>query len=585
VYSLGAVLYVLLTGFLPFETKDWRKQRFDEFLRRLREEDPPRPSTKIEIKKESSKAAAETRGTEPKHLASLLHGDLDWITMKALEKDRARRYGSPSELAADIGCYLNHEPVIARPASTGYRLRKYVRRHRVGVAVAAGLLFLLAGFAVMQAVQLRRITRERDRANRITDFMTNMFKVSDPSEAQGNSVTAREILDKASKDIDTGLAKDQELRAQMMHIMGTVYTNLGIYPRAQSLLEQASQIRGRELGPEKPDTLVTATELAWTLRQEGHYADAEKLLRPTLEAERRVLGENHPATLESMVIMGNVERNLGHFSQAQSLLEGALNTRRRKLGPEDPNTLAVADELALVLRDEGQYAEAEKLLRPTLEAERRVLGPDHPSTVTSLGRLAMLLRAEADNGDREHLAEAETLGREAVAISRRVLGADHRFTLAWAYNLALTLQMENQYAQGDKLLRETLETERRVLGPEHPDTLASMDGLAWSLMRQGHYGQAEKLESEIFQIRRRVLGPEAPDTAFATYQLGCLAAHRGNRDKAFSLLQEAVDHGAPPWLDLDIQEDEDLRSLHGDPRFDALVAHAKERAAAAQKKQ
>src|SRR5262249_27415036 len=139
VYSLGVVLYVLLTGFLPLEPKDWRNEPLDAFLRRLREEEPPRPSTKVSTKKESSKAIAAARRSEPKHLVSLLNGDLDWISIKALEKDRARRYGTPSELAADIGRYLNHEPVIARPSSTGYRLRKYVRRHSMGVAIVAGL--------------------------------------------------------------------------------------------------------------------------------------------------------------------------------------------------------------------------------------------------------------------------------------------------------------------------------------------------------------------------------------------------------------------------------------------------------------
>jgi eukaryotic-like serine/threonine-protein kinase len=142
--------------------------------------------------------------------------------MKALEKERDRRYGTPTELAADIGRYLNHEPVTARPASTVNRLRKYVRCNRAGVAVGVGLATLLVTFAVTQAVQLRCITRERDRTNRIAAFMTSMFKVSDPSEARGNSIDAREILNKSSKEIETGLAQDPGLRAQMTTVMGEV---------------------------------------------------------------------------------------------------------------------------------------------------------------------------------------------------------------------------------------------------------------------------------------------------------------------------------------------------------------------------
>ncbi len=198
---------------------DLNKLAYDEVLRQLREQDVLRPSTKLRTQGAASATTAQNRCTDISALSGQLRGDADAIALKALEKDRKRRYSTPTELAADIGRYLRHEPVTAHAPSVGYRARKYIRRHRVGVAVAAAGVLLLAGFAIAQAVELRNIRRERDRADRIAEFMTGMFKVSDPSEARGNTVTARQILDKGAQQISTGLSNDPELQAQMMYTM------------------------------------------------------------------------------------------------------------------------------------------------------------------------------------------------------------------------------------------------------------------------------------------------------------------------------------------------------------------------------
>jgi len=618
VYSLGAILYELMTGVLPFETTDWKKQP-EEFLRQLREEDPPRPSTKINTNRDTSTSNAEARNTEPKQLATLLQGDLDWIALKALEKDRERRYATPSQLASDIENYLGNQPVIARPVSTAYRVRKYVRRNRVGVMVFSGALTLLMAFAVMQAMELRRITRERDRADRITEFMTNMFQVSDPSQAQGNTITAREILDKSSKEIDSKLAKDPELQAQLMHVMGQVYGNLGLYGIAHGLLTRAVETRSHLLGLDNPQTLNSMDQLGWNLSREGRYTEAEKLQRETLDALRRVLGPQHPNTLEAMSNLAWSLKEEGRYAEAEKLQREALELRSRVLGPDHPDTVASMTQLAASFTGEGDFAQAEKLDKEALDIQRRVLGPEHPQTLMSMNNLGTTLSqeghyAEAEKLQRETLdiqsrilglqhpdtgrsminlsdtlqqerryAEAEKVLREAIEVERRVLGREHPLTLSAMNNLVNTLNKEGHWVEAEQLGRDTLQIRRRVLGPEHRSTLMSMENLAYSLMGEGHNADAEKLQRETIDIQRRILGPDHPDTGDAVYTLAVIEEHEGKRDEALKTLRDAIEHGLPPEEGLDMQTDPDLKSLHGDPRFAALVAETKKRATPAQK--
>jgi eukaryotic-like serine/threonine-protein kinase len=613
VYSLGVVLYVLLTGSLPFDTK---KKTAHEVLRQLREEEPPRPSTKLRQDKATSASSAMLRGSVPGDLVNALRGDLDCIAMKALEKDRERRYGTPSELATDINRYLNNEPVTARPASAGYRLQKYVRRHRMGVALAAGLVLLLAGFATVQAMQLRRITHERDRADRVTDFMTGMFKVSDPSEARGNSITAREILDKSAKDIDSALAKDPELQAQMMDVMGQVYGNLGLYSRAQSLLTQVVETRRRVLGPSNPQTLASMDQLGWTLNREGRYPEAEKLQRETLEARRHALGPQHSDTLKSMTNLSTTLTLEAHYADAEKLERETLDIQRRVLGPEDPEVLRSMSNLAATLYREGRYAETETLQQETIALQTRILGGEHPDTLRTMSNLGNTLNKEGRFADaakvqkttldlRRHVLgaehpdtlvattdlaaslrrqgqylEAEKLERETLDVQRRVLGAEHPSTLTSMNNLSNTLIFEHRFADAEKLLRAALEIQRRVLGPEHPETVRSMVNLATSVVHQGRYDEAEKLEREALDIRRRVLTPDHPDTALSLYNLAVLEVRRRKAEEALKFLREAVDHGLPGRTILGIEKDQDFIPLHGNEDFAALVKYGKEKVTA-----
>jgi eukaryotic-like serine/threonine-protein kinase len=584
VYSLGVILYQLLAGVLPFEVKALRAAGLEEILRVIREQEPPKPSTRIRSLGPASAASAEKRQEEPRSFVRHLQGELDWVTMKALEKDRIRRYGSPAELSADIGHYLRNEPVLAHPPSAAYRASKFVRRHRWAVAAAASAVVLLITFAAVTAVQARRIAAERDRASRqaeaaqrVANFMKGMFKMSDPSQARGNSITARELLDRASKEIDTGLAKEPGTQAQLMDVMGEVYESLGLYPQAQPLFEHALDIQRRVYGPRNPETLRSADDLAWLLLEEGHYAEAEKLVRETLDIERQVLGQEDPDTLKSMRVLAATLHREGHYADAEKMEREELDIERRVLGPEHQDTLKTLNNLAGVLRDEGRYAEEEKTEREVLDIRRRLLGPEDPQTLITMNNLASTL----DNEKR--YAEAESMDRQVIDIRRRVLGPEHPETVRTLNDLARTLDDQGSYPEAEKMYRDVIDIRRRVLGPEHPDTLMAIMSLGAPLEQEGRYAEAEKLDREVLEIQRRVLGPEHPDTAITVYGLSCLAARQGHKDQALSLLRESVDHGLPPWGDLAVDKDPDLKSLHDDPRFAVIVADAKDHAAAAQK--
>jgi serine/threonine protein kinase len=527
VYSLGVVLFVLLTGLQPFEPAH-PGQSVHELLRKLREEDPPSPSAKVTEDRATLATTAEARGTEAPQLLSILRGDLDWIAMKALERDRARRYATPLELAADLQRYLDHEPVLARPAGTGYRLRKYARRHRVAVGVSAGLLLLLTAFSLLQGLELRRTTRERDRANqerdraaRITDFMTGMFKVADPSEARGNSVTAREILDKASKEMGKSLSKDPQVQAQMMSVMASTYLNLGLYARAEELAKSALDARSRLLGPRDRETLESMTQLGSILYHEGRYTESEKQSREALLAERQALGPEDPLTLETMAHDAINRLEQGHYEDGEKQLRQVLEADERVLGRENSQSLNAMFDLATAIWLQSRNAEAEAQYRELLGIERRVLGPDHPESLRALANLAMVVHAQG------RWAEAEPLYREVVSTEQRVVGADNpQITFAMA-NLAALLTTEGRLAESEKIYRDVLAIRLRSVGPESPSTLLAQEDVADLLLKQGRDQEAEQMQRDTLSVQLRVLGPQHPNTLVSEAHLaGILIAEK-----------------------------------------------------------
>jgi non-specific serine/threonine protein kinase/serine/threonine-protein kinase len=479
VYSLGVLLYELLVGTLPFEGGDLRRAGVDEIRRTIREKDPLRPSTRITQSGPASIPAAEHRRSEPAKLAAVLRGDLDWITMKALEKDRTRRYQTANALALDVRRHLNDEPVLAGPPGAAYRTRKFVRRHRTGVAAGTALVVLLLAFAAIMTVQAGRIARERDRANQeaatatqVSDFLVGMFRVSDPSEARGNTLTAREILATGAVQLEGGLRDQPQVQARLQATIGAVYTGLGMYAAAQPLLERALQTQKQVLGEDSPESLTTANHLANVYWYQGKFQQAEHLYRDIVQRRRRVLGDDHPDTLRANYDLASAYAAQKRWDEFERLGRDVLAKQRRVLGDAHADTLSSLNNLQYFYYEQGRYAEAERLAVEVSEGRRRLHGDDHPETLGALHNVATIYDALG------RYSEAEPLYLRTLAASRRVLGDDHAQTCRTFSTLASMYMRQRRYREAESAALAAYRGYVKGFGEDHDVTRSAVERLA-----------------------------------------------------------------------------------------------------------
>jgi len=515
VYALGVVFYELLAGRLPYTVSP----RLHEAVQTIREEEP-RPL-----------------GT----VSNAFRGDIETIVAKALEKDKARRYASAAELAADIRRYLQDEPVMARPASTTYQLQKFARRHTAVVLAAAAVFVVLVAGIIVSTREAARASAESATSRAINDFLQNDLLAQAsaanqlPNTKPDPDLKVRTALDRAATRITGRFDRQPQVEAALRDTVGQTYMDLGLYAEARTQLERALDLRRRFLGAKNPETLTTMNRLGNAVFLEGKYPEAEALLSQTLEIQRRVLGPEDLNTLTALNTLASVYWAQGKYPQAEAVDSQTLKIRRRVLGPEHPETLRSMNNLAIVYDEEGKYAQAEALQSQTLDMRRRVLGPEHPDTLASMNNLANVYWAEGK------YAEAETLQTQTLEVRRRVLGAEHPNTLTSMINLANVYSDQGKYAQSAALDSQILEIQRRVLGPEHHDTLMSMNNLAEDYRAQGKYVQAVALASQTLEIRRRVLGPRNRYTLTSMDNLAGAYAAQGDYTRAEPLFMQSLD--------------------------------------------
>ncbi len=527
VYSLGVVLYEMLAGCLPFGRDRYRTGGLAGIVRLLREEDPPRPSARVTQSDSDTEESARRRRTGVGRLIRDLEGDLDWIVMRCLEKDRNRRYGSTQELSQDIRRHLRHQPVEARPPSLGYRARRFARRHRVGVGIVAAGFAVLVGVAITTSVQSARVATERDRANReamlageVSDFLVDLFRIADPRAARGNTVTAREILDRGAERIGGSDWSDPRVQTRLLHVMGEVYQGLGLAPEARSLYERALALDTEFLGETDPETLESRFRVAMSQAVAGEYDAAEAGLRSVLAEQAQVLGRRHRATSSTLRGLAHLLRNTGRVQEAEPLYDEALAIQREILGPDDPHTIRTENELGILYWSQGRYEEAEPLLTESLRRAEQHFGSDDPRTLTYRNNMAAFEHTVArgrDAGARR--VRAERLYRECLDTQRRILGSEHPETLRTIYNLGSLLLADERYGEAVPLLQEAAGGRARVLGPSHRATLLARINLAHVLRKSGEVDRARSLLDSVLVAQRAVLDPYHREIRFTVSEL------------------------------------------------------------------
>jgi serine/threonine protein kinase/tetratricopeptide (TPR) repeat protein len=557
VYAIGVLLYELLTGATPFDSERMRSAAYGELLRIIREEDPPRPSTRVGSMMSTHAgviaAVATERSTVPARLSTLMRGELDWIVMRAMEKNRLRRYESAGALGADIRRYLSGDAVLAAPPSRGYQMRKFVARNR-GVVLATGAvgLALLAG-AIGFAWQARSAQRERDAATaernravlaeaetakradelkKVSEFQSKMLSQVDPVAAGKGlvaDVSARFAEALAKEDVS-----DAE-RAKQIELFGSQWKRVNATDAARELIDRTILKPAIEaIDKEFKDQPIVDAALRQAIADRyvdlAMFPEALPLQERALATRRKLLGDDHFDTLTSINNTGILFQWWGKLNEAEPYLRECLERKRRVLGDEHKETVIAIANMGSQMIYLGRAAEAEPYYIEALERSRKLKDEPNQVMIMMLGSMATLLNEQGK------YIEAEKLNREGLELNRRAHGNDHKDTLVSIGNIGTVLKAQGKYAEAEPFMREAVEGRRRVLGGEHPDTLVAISEFEILLQAQGKLDEAEPLCREVLEKQLKMFGYESVDTLISVNSLGGLLIAKRKYDEALNVM-------------------------------------------------
>ncbi|HMC76938.1 MAG TPA: serine/threonine-protein kinase [Vicinamibacterales bacterium] len=521
VYSLGVLLYQLLAGRHPVGPTPLTPV---DLMKSIVEIEPARVSD----------AASDSRRQRR------LQGDLDTVVAKALKKNPEERYASVAEFADDLRRFMNNQPISARPDTLGYRASKFVRRHRRSLAVIAAAALVVTGVVAFYTVQLARerdrVALQAERASRMTELLTGLLTAADPYRTPDGTKepTVQNLLDVGAQRVARDLAGQPELKAEMLTVIGRVYSRLGLHAKAQPLLEEALTLGRQTLGPEHVRVAQSLNDLGTLLRDQGNIAAAQPVLEECLAMRRRLLGSEHKDVAVTLVELARVLKDRGLFVPAEPLVRESLAIRRKVFGEEHRETATSKAELGLLLLERGDLDGAETLFRENLATTVNVLGPGHSNVAAARNSLALVVGAKGDQ------AAAERLVREAIAIQRQSVGENHPAYAHALYNLSIPVFEQGRVEEAHALVQEALRIARPILRPDHPRIANYLVSLARTQLARGEAEKAEAGLRQALQIRRRLY--PATDWRIGQVQslLGAAAAAQHRPGEAESLCRDAA---------------------------------------------
>jgi non-specific serine/threonine protein kinase/serine/threonine-protein kinase len=552
IYSLGVLLYELLTGTTPLTRDALGKAAFDEILRRIREEEPPKPSTRLSDSAERLDALSAQRQLEPARLTKVVRGDLDWIVMKALEKDRNRRYESATALASDLQRFLANEPVLAGPPTARYRLNKFIRKHRAAVATTAGMVLLLAAATIVStasAVRTSRANANAQHARReatanaedaratldfLRDNLLSAARADGLAGGQGLDVTVSRALEKAEPQVAVLFTNRPKVEAEVRAALGVTFGNLGKYTEAVRQLQRAVELATNVFGWQDGRTVNYQDSLATALVDVGKAAEAIPLLQYSL-GWRVAKGGTNQHTLSTLGSLASAYHKAGRFAESLELYTNAIVYSSRLYGGTDRRTLRLRIDHGGALTAAGQVDAAIDSLKQCLDASLAGLGQSHDYTMVAMNNLGDAYSAAHRRADALHIWE------QLLVLLEKANGPNHPQTLNVRQNIAtekMQLDVSGRGAQSVAELSALLKQKQEQNGLDHPNTLQTMNNLAVAQEHAGNLRESIQLHEEALRLRRARLGPDHPQTLESMHNLGGAYRASGDLSKALPVLEE-----------------------------------------------